>query len=91
MRFKSAAVLNPLTGDVTLTDPAIALALSFRMKINAGTGLFSGTFKDPQLNRTVPLAGAVVQKANGGSGVAGGVFARGNRAGSIYFGPTPAP
>jgi hypothetical protein len=91
MQVKSAAVLHPLTGDVTLTDPAIALALSFRMKINAGTGLFSGTFKDPQLNRAIPFAGAVVQKANSGSGLAGGVLVRGNRTGSIYFGPTPAP
>lgn len=60
--------------------------LNLRMKISATTGLFTGSFKDPNLKKTISFAGAVNQKADGGNGVAKGVFVRGNRAGAVTFG-----
>jgi hypothetical protein len=87
----ASATLDPLTHTVTLAPSPSTDALAFKMKIAPKTGLFSGSFKDPQLLRGIPFTGVVVQKANGGLGMAGGVFARGNRAGAIDFGPPPPP
>ena len=80
------ATLNPET-NLVAADAAITAAFSFKMKVTPKTGLFSGSIKDPQLNKALPFAGALVQKANGGLGLGGGVFTRGNKTGAIVFGP----
>ncbi len=56
-------------------------------KFNPSTGLFTGSYKDPLLKKTIPVFGAVSRKANSGVGEAAGVFIRGNRSGVIRFGP----
>jgi hypothetical protein len=61
-------------------------AFKFKLKFNPKTGLFSGTYKDPVLNQTLTLGGAVIPQADGGAGFAAGVFVRGNKAGEITIG-----
>jgi Divergent InlB B-repeat domain len=58
-----------------------------QLKFKSSTGMFTGTFKDPTMSKTLKLSGIVSQKANGSAGQAGGVFIRGNRAGAVSFGP----
>ena len=57
------------------------------LKFNTSTGLFTGNYKDSILKKTIPFFGAASRKANNGVGEAGGVFTRGNRSGSVRFGP----
>ena len=80
------ATLDPETNLVTAA-PAITQAFSFKMKVTPKTGIFTGSITDPQLDKTLPFAGALVQKANGGLGLGAGVFTRGNKTGAIIFGP----
>jgi hypothetical protein len=88
--FSGAGTLDPATNLVSLAPAPATQALDFKIKLNAKTGLFVGSFRDPQLSKVIPFSGALVQKANGGTGFAAGVFTRGNRSGAVYFGsPTP--
>jgi hypothetical protein len=87
-KLTSTATLNPTT-QVVAVDAPVLQAQAFKMKIAPKTGLFSGTFKDLQLDKTIPFTGALMQKANGGLGLGGGggVFVRGNKAGAVTLGP----
>jgi hypothetical protein len=80
------AQLSGATQTVLPTSAGLQ-ALALKMKFAAKTGLFTGSYKDPDLNRTITFSGIANQKANGGAGFAGGVVVRGNQAGSISFGP----
>jgi hypothetical protein len=88
--FSGTGTLDPTTNLVSLNPAPATQALEFKMKLTPKTGLFAGSFKDPQLSKTIGFSGALVQKANGGMGFAAGVFTRGNKAGAVSFGsPTP--
>ena len=66
-------------GAVTDSPSVQKVTLKFAPK----SGLFSGKFYDPILNKTFSFTGAASQQANGGQGMAAGVFTRGNRAGYV--------
>ena len=80
----AGATLDPAQQTVTIASTPLTQGLNFKMKFNANTGLFSGTFKDPQLKKTINLSGAAVRKG-ASPGVAGGVFIRGNRTGAVWL------
>lgn len=66
-------------GAVTDSPSVQKVTLKFAPK----TGLFSGKFYDPILNKTFSFTGAAIQQASGGQDMAAGVFTRGNRAGYV--------
>lgn len=89
------SALGPMTFPVSLTtantlgpvDPQnpvdLAVAKQVKLKINATTGLITGSYYDPVFKRAVLIFGAASRKAN----MAGGVFVRGNRAGQLLLSP----
>lgn len=82
----SPTQLGPTTFPVVLDlatnglGPIDQLAVkAVKLKFNTSTGLFTGSFRDESLKKTIPIFGAASTKAN----AAGGVFIRGNRSGKI--------
>ena len=71
----------------TLSGTAVVPAdgsTRIRMKFNGTNGLFSGSYRDASLGKTIPFAGAALRFGDG-AGFARGVFVRGNRAGAVKF------
>ena len=63
--------------------PDSATVQKTTFKFAPKSGLFSGTFFDPNLRKSFSFTGLASQKANGGEGMAAGVFTRGNRTGYV--------
>lgn len=80
-------IFNSATLDLAKQSVGPLGTETVKLKFNTSTGLFTGSYKDAQLRKTIPFFGAASRKANSNVGEAGGVFIRGNRSGSVRFGP----
>ena len=80
-------VFNSATLDATRQSLGPLGPELVKLNFDSKTGLFSGSYKDAQLKKTIPFSGVASRKANNGVGEAGGVFKRGNRSGNVRFGP----
>jgi hypothetical protein len=73
--FAADVLLSPTNKIIGVSGPRVTM--SFRLS----SGLFSGSALDPSTGKQVPFKGAVLQKANFGSGLHSGT----NRTGRVVF------